>query len=122
MPLAQLILRSKTPLSPLVKRSERINRSLQSRENPKTKNRTMKRYMLALCASLSLGLGSCASGPAARTGTVIGGLGGAAAGAIIGAQSGRPLEGAAIGGGVGALAGNLLGDARDQRRGQARRW
>ena len=67
-------------------------------------------------------LNSCASGPNAEQGTVIGGLGGAALGGIIGSQSGRGLEGAAIGAGVGALAGNAIGDAQDQRYGYSRRY
>lgn len=58
---------------------------------------------------------SCTSGPNARTGTVIGALGGAAAGGIIGNQSGRGLEGAAIGAGLGALGGNVVGGAQDER-------
>ena len=51
----------------------------------------------------------------AQTGTVVGGLGGAAVGGIVGHQSGRGLEGALIGGGVGALAGNAIGNSQDQR-------
>ena len=50
----------------------------------------------------------------AKRGTVLGGLLGAGAGAVIGNQSDRPLEGAAIGGAVGALTGGLLGSARDE--------
>lgn len=61
-------------------------------------------------------LSSCANGPAAQRGTVIGALGGAAAGGIIGNQSGRGLEGAAIGAGLGAMAGNAIGNSNDQRR------
>lgn len=61
---------------------------------------------------------SCTSGPNARTGTVIGALGGAAAGGIIGNQKGRGLEGAAIGAGLGALGGNLVGGAQDERNAQ----
>ncbi|MGI9243126.1 MAG: glycine zipper domain-containing protein, partial [Verrucomicrobiales bacterium] len=49
-----------------------------------------------------------------KRGTVVGGLLGAGAGAVIGNQSDRPLEGAAIGGAVGALTGGLLGSARDE--------
>lgn len=72
---------------------------------------------LTLCALLaSLSMVACSSGPNARTGTVIGALGGAAAGGIIGNQSGRGLEGAAIGAGLGALGGNAIGGAQDQRR------
>ncbi len=58
---------------------------------------------------------SCTNGPNARTGTLIGGLGGAAAGGIIGSQNGRGLQGALVGGGLGALAGNLIGGSKDQR-------
>jgi uncharacterized protein YcfJ len=73
----------------------------------------MKSLLLASVASLSLV--SCASGPNARTGTVLGALGGAAAGGIIGHQSGRGLEGAALGAGLGGVAGNVIGDSQDQR-------
>ncbi|WP_170267117.1 glycine zipper domain-containing protein [Brevifollis gellanilyticus] len=69
--------------------------------------------MMSLIAAASLA--SCATGPNAQTGTVIGALGGAAAGGIIGNQSGRGLEGAAIGAGLGALAGNAIGNSSDQR-------
>jgi uncharacterized protein YcfJ len=41
---------------------------------------------------------------------------GAAAGGIIGHQSGRGLEGALIGGAAGATAGGLYGNARDQEQ------
>ena len=75
---------------------------------------------LFLLPLLLLLLSSCSSGPNARTGTVIGGLGGAAVGGIIGNQSGRPLEGALIGGGIGALGGNVIGGAQDQRNRQRR--
>ena len=58
---------------------------------------------------------SCAAGPNAQTGAVVGGLGGAALGGIIGHQSGRGLEGAAIGGALGAVGGGVVGNAQDQR-------
>jgi uncharacterized protein YcfJ len=61
----------------------------------------------------SLSVVSCSNSPNARTGTVIGALGGAGVGGIIGSQSGRGLEGAAIGAGLGALGGNLIGGSRD---------
>ncbi len=70
-------------------------------------------YITILLASASLI--SCTNGPNARTGTVVGGLGGAAVGGIIGNQSGRGLEGALIGGGLGALGGNVVGGAQDDR-------
>ena len=59
---------------------------------------------------------SCSNSPRARTGTVIGALGGAGVGGIIGSQSGRGLEGAAIGAGLGALGGNLIGGSQDDYR------
>ncbi|WP_395741126.1 glycine zipper domain-containing protein [Prosthecobacter sp.] len=70
---------------------------------------------------LAITVSSCATGPRAQTGTVIGGLTGAAAGGIIGSQSGRGLEGAAIGAGLGAAAGNTVGNAQDQRAYNSRR-
>lgn len=70
-----------------------------------------------LCIILtSATLISCSNSPRARTGTVIGALGGAGVGGIIGSQSGRGLEGAVIGGGLGALGGNLIGGAQDRNR------
>ncbi|HSJ02833.1 MAG: glycine zipper domain-containing protein [Verrucomicrobium sp.] len=71
--------------------------------------------VLCAAATASVLMASCASGPNAQTGTVVGGLGGAAVGGIIGHQSGRGLEGAAIGGALGALGGNAIGNAQDQR-------
>ncbi|MDZ4286678.1 MAG: glycine zipper domain-containing protein [Prosthecobacter sp.] len=73
----------------------------------------MKTLLLSCVAALSLA--SCETGPNAQRGAVIGGLGGAAVGGIIGSQSGRGLEGAAIGAGLGALAGNQIGASRDRR-------
>lgn len=81
-----------------------------------------KTIFFSLLASLGLGLASCTSGPNAQTGTVVGALGGAAAGGIIGHQSGRGLEGAAIGAGLGALGGNLIGGAQDQRNYERREY
>jgi uncharacterized protein YcfJ len=72
----------------------------------------MKTLILSCLAAVSLA--SCETGPNAQRGAVIGGLGGAAVGGIIGNQSGRGLEGAAIGAGLGALAGNQIGAARDR--------
>lgn len=78
--------------------------------------------VLGTAALAAVMMSSCASGPNARTGTVVGGLGGAAVGGIIGHQSGRGLEGAAIGGALGALGGNMIGDAQDQRNYERRRY
>lgn len=73
----------------------------------------MKTLYIAMLLS-SVSLVSCSNSPRARTGTVIGALGGAGVGGIIGSQSGRGLEGAAIGAGLGALGGNVIGGAQDQ--------
>lgn len=75
----------------------------------------MKTFILGAILS-SFSLFSCSSGPSARTGTLIGALGGAGVGGIVGHQSGRGLEGAAIGAGLGALGGNLIGGAQDRNR------
>ena len=75
----------------------------------------MKHVILSIITAATFS--SCATGPGAQQGAVIGGLGGAAVGGIIGSQSGRGLEGAAIGAGLGALGGNAIGNARDRRRG-----
>lgn len=76
-------------------------------------------HILALASvGLALTLTSCVSpyaGPHEREGAVIGAVGGGALGAMIGNQSGRPLEGAAIGGALGALAGSSIGASQDQR-------
>jgi uncharacterized protein YcfJ len=80
----------------------------------KHKNKiTMRKIIISLITVLSLA--SCATGPNAQTGSVIGALTGAGIGGIVGAQSGRGLEGAAIGAGLGALGGNTIGNARDQQ-------
>jgi uncharacterized protein YcfJ len=76
----------------------------------------MKKTILTVSCALSLV--SCATGPNAQTGSVIGALAGAGIGGIVGAQSGRGLEGAAIGAGLGALGGNALGNSKDQQNSQ----
>ena len=68
--------------------------------------------------ALALTLSSCVypyAGPNEQNGAVVGAVGGGLLGAIIGNQSGRPLEGAAIGGLLGSLAGSQVGASRDQR-------
>lgn len=75
----------------------------------------MKTILLGIMLT-SLSLSSCTNGRNARTGTVVGALGGAAVGGIIGNQSGRGLQGAAIGAGLGALGGNIIGGSNDRRR------
>lgn len=89
-----------------------IRRTLSSQLDPNTMNKS-----LALLALAAAGLfSSCAqpAGPNTQRGAVIGALGGAAAGAIIGNQSGHAGEGALIGAGVGAAGGAAIGNAQDQ--------
>lgn len=60
---------------------------------------------------LLAGLVACSEPLTTReTGAIIGGVGGAAAGGIIGSAVGHPGAGAAIGGGLGVGAGALIGD------------
>jgi hypothetical protein len=73
-------------------------------------------FISTLAAAALLFAGCETTGPDTQQGAVLGGLGGAALGGIIGHQSGHALEGAAIGGGLGALAGGVYGNAEDQRR------
>ena len=74
--------------------------------------------LIAVSAVVAMGLSNCAApvGPDTQRGMATGGLLGAAAGGIIGHQSGRALEGAAIGAAAGGTAGALYGNARDQER------
>ena len=89
----------------------------------KSSMKILKSYLLIIgSVAMALMGTSCTSdmygsGPASQRGSVAGGLTGAAFGAIVGNQSGRPLEGAAIGGLIGAAAGSALGNATDQENG-----
>lgn len=82
----------------------------------------MKKFtqgFFAFTVAALLGAG-CASGPLTtrEQGAVIGGVGGAAAGGIVGSAVGHPAAGALIGGGLGLGAGALIGDqlqAQEQR-------
>ena len=79
----------------------------------------MKPTILTLAsACIALSLSNCAApaGPNTQRGVATGALLGAAAGGIIGHQSGRALEGAAIGAAAGGTAGGLYGNARDQEQ------
>ena len=82
----------------------------------------MKLTLIICTLLIPFSMVSCTSGPNARTGTVVGALGGAAAGGIIGNQRGRGLEGAAIGAGLGGLGGNVIGGAQDERNARYRRY
>lgn len=76
----------------------------------------MKSTFLTLAAAGSaLLLSNCADmGPNTQRGATTGALIGAAAGGVIGHQSGNALEGAAIGAAAGGVAGGAYGNARDQ--------
>lgn len=76
-------------------------------------------FSLALAASALAAVftsAGCAAQPAYNTerGALLGGLGGAALGAVIGENNDNPLLGAAIGAGAGALAGGALGSVSDK--------
>lgn len=76
----------------------------------------MKNTFAFCILAAALMLAGCESmGPQTQQDAVVGGLGGAVLGGIIGHQSGRGLEGAAIGGATGALVGGVYGNAQDQR-------
>ena len=76
----------------------------------------MKSTFLTLATgATALLLSNCADmGPNTQRGATTGALIGAAAGGIIGNQSGRALEGAAIGAAAGGVAGGAYGNARDE--------
>ncbi len=75
----------------------------------------MKLILISILTTATLT--SCENmGPSTQRGAVIGGLGGAAVGGIIGSQSGRGLQGAAIGGALGAAGGAAIGNSRDRNR------
>lgn len=79
----------------------------------------MKTIVTAILSAASVvSLTNCAApaGPDTQRGAATGALLGAAAGGIIGHQSGRALEGAAIGAAAGGGAGALYGNARDQEQ------
>jgi uncharacterized protein YcfJ len=77
-----------------------------------------KLNLIVVSAVCAFTLSNCAepAGPNTQRGAVTGGLLGAAAGGIIGHQSGRALEGAAIGAAAGGGAGALYGNAQDQEQ------
>lgn len=78
-----------------------------------------KLALLSIAAVSSIALSNCAApaGPSTQRGAVAGGLLGAAAGAVVGHQSGNALEGAAVGGALGAGTGAVLGNSQDQKNG-----
>jgi uncharacterized membrane protein YebE (DUF533 family) len=72
--------------------------------------------MILLVIGVGLALSACT--PAQKGATVGGGIG-AAAGAIIGGNSGHTAEGAVIGGALGALGGAIINDQVDQGKRKA---
>ena len=81
----------------------------------------MKSIITKLIAAAALaGLTSCAGGPNAQTGTVVGAGAGALAGGIIGHQSGNTAAGALIGGVAGGAIGNAVGANHDAKYGYPR--
>lgn len=79
---------------------------------------TIKFLPIVLAAALS----SCAGGPSAQQGTLIGAGTGALAGGIIGHQSGNTAAGALIGGVAGGAIGNAVGNNQDAKRGTSVRY
>lgn len=77
-----------------------------------------KLALLTIAAVSSIALSNCTAptGPNTQRGAIAGGLLGAAAGGVIGHQSGNTLEGAAVGGALGAGAGALYGNSQDQNQ------
>ena len=71
--------------------------------------------VLTAVLAVGLGLGSVGCATNAGNGTLIGGAGGALAGAAIGSHSHSRAGGALIGGGVGALGGAIVGNEIDRQ-------
>lgn len=89
-------------------------------------NRSIGWSVLAAAVSLGIGADPTAAQNTQR-GAVIGGLGGAIAGALIGDHNDKAGAGAAIGGVIGAVGGAVVGNAKDkevtyQRQQQARAY
>src|SRR4051794_38015561 len=75
--------------------------------------RTRGRVRCVVLLAMTAGLAGCET--KAGTGAIVGGLGGAAVGGLIGSKShARAGEGALIGGAVGALGGALVGHGMDK--------
>ena len=73
-------------------------------------------HVLAIALAAAVFTAGCQTSQG--TGTLVGGAGGAALGAIIGHQSGHGGEGALIGAAAGAMAGAIVGDQVDDNRRQ----
>ncbi|MEY3394580.1 MAG: hypothetical protein RL346_816 [Verrucomicrobiota bacterium] len=79
--------------------------------------KTLNLLIVACVSSIALSNCTAPTGPNTQRGAVAGGLLGAAAGAVVGHQTGRTLEGAAVGGALGAGTGAVLGNSQDQKQG-----
>ena len=73
----------------------------------------MKKITILVFAALFINVTGCADLSATQQRTMTGGLGGAAAGAAIGAMAGNAGMGALIGGAAGSTGGFLYGRSRD---------
>lgn len=73
----------------------------------------MKKITILVLAVLLISITGCADMSSTQQRTVTGGLGGAAAGAAIGALAGNAGKGALIGGAAGSAGGFLLGRSKD---------
>jgi hypothetical protein len=82
-------------------------------------NMTAKRHLQTSTVALAtvFVLGACSQPLSSREkGALIGGGGGAAAGALVGGLTGAPGTGALVGGAAGAVGGALVGDQKDKQR------
>jgi hypothetical protein len=71
----------------------------------------MRKSILALTLASTMTLGACASNPDVARNAAIGGLGGAAVGAVVPGVS--TIEGAAVGAAIGGLAGAIWSDSNN---------
>ena len=76
----------------------------------------MKQLTMFIFLIFTLSLLGCESmGDKTKKGAILGGVVGAAAGGIIGHQSGHGWQGALIGAGAGAVGGGLIGNTMDKK-------
>jgi hypothetical protein len=78
------------------------------RQLNRTGERAMRKSILVLTLASTLTVGACASNPRVAQDAAIGGLGGAAVGAVVPGVS--VIEGAAVGAAIGGLAGAIWAD------------
>src|SRR3982751_4961401 len=77
----------------------------------RTGERAMRRSILAITLASTAALGACANNPRVAQDAAIGGLGGAAVGAVVPGVS--VIEGAAVGAAIGGLAGAVWSDSNN---------